>query len=187
VRSFFFGDMLLKIVTPRDLHDPIVGDLHERFYERQGTHGPQTARRSYYGDVFASVPSLAWTRVVIGLHDRWFSSVVAGLIAFGAVFGIFQLVQRLGTDSAAMTYAVMLGATCALCFMPRVAKTVAVLVLFLCVIAWTATFFVSHPAERVELRSLGFYLHLIRLGFAMVGATIVSLFVLRNLRGAKSA
>lgn len=183
--GFLFGDVLLKLVTPRDLYDAIVGDLHERFYELEQTRGRQAARRYYYGDLFASVPSLAWTRVAIGLHDRWFSSLVAGLTAFGAVFGIFQLAQRLGAESGPLTYGVMIAATCALCFMPRVAKTVAVLVLFLCVLGWTATFFVSHPAERIELRSLDFYLRLIRLAFAMLGATIVSLLARRNVHGAR--
>ncbi len=126
-----FGDVLLQLVTPRELHEPIVGDLHETFYKLEETHGRQAAWRYYYGDLFASVPSLAWTRAAIDLHDRWFSSVVGGLIAFGAIFQIFQLVDRLHADSTAMTYGVILAATCALCFVPRVAKTVAVLVLFM--------------------------------------------------------
>lgn len=186
MRGFILGDMLLKMATPSDLHDPIIGDLHERFYQLQETHGRKAASRYYYRDLFASLPSLAWRRVAIVLHGRWLSSFGAGLIAFLAVFGILQLAGRLGSHSAALTYAVMIAATCALCVVPRVAKTAGVLVLFLCVAAWTATFFMSHPIERVELRSLAFYLRFIRLGLAMLGAVLVSLLVRRNLGRART-
>lgn len=181
-----FGDVLLKLVTPTTLHDPIIGDLHERFYNLEQTHGRKTARRSYYGDLFASVPSLAWRRIATGLHDRWFSSLGAGLIAFAAVFGVLQLAERLGTQSAAFTYGVMIAATCALCFVPRVVKAAGVLMLFLCVVAWTATYFVSHPIDRIELRSLDFYLRFVRLACTMVGATILCLILRRTVRDAKA-
>ncbi len=186
VRGFLFGDVLLKLVTPATLHDPIIGDLHERFYKLEQTHGRKTARRYYYGDLFASVPSLAWTRIATGLHDRWFSSLGAGLTAFAAVFGVLQIAERLRAQSAALTYGVMIAATCALCFVPRVVKVAGVLMLFLCVVAWTATFFVRHPIDRIELRSLDFYLRFVRLACAMVGATIMCLIVRRTFWNAKA-
>jgi len=187
VRGFIFGDVLLKLVTPSHLHDPIIGDFHERFYQLEKTYGSNAARRCYYGDLFTSLPLLAWRRAAIVLRDRWLSSFAAGLIAFLGVFLILQLAGRLGSHSAALTYAVTIAATCALCVVPRNAKPAGVLVLFLCVVAWTAAFFLSHPIERIELRSLDFCLRFMRLGLAMLGAMLVSLLLRRNLRRARMA
>lgn len=185
MNEFFLGDVLLKLVTPAAQHDPIIGDFHERFYEIERSCGRRTARRRYYVDLIASTPLLALDRLAIGSHGRWVSSIGAGLIAFGSVFGALQVAERLKTQSAALTYAITIVATCSLCFVPRVVKGVGVLVLFFCIVAWTATFFVSHPTERIELRSTTFYLHFVRLALAMVGATIVSLVVRRTLRDTK--
>ncbi len=115
-------------------------------------------------------------------QDRWFGSLAFGLIAFLAVFGVLDLAQRLGSGSTALTYAVMIAATCILCVIPRVARG-GVLVLFLSVLIWTVASIATHPADRVEFRSLDLYLRFARLGSAMLGATIASLVARRTLRG----
>jgi len=77
-------------IVPKDVRDPLIGDLLEGYAQRARTRSSSIALAWYLRQILASIPSLLWTRL---RRAVWLSTLAVAVLAYFTV-GVAQLAVR---------------------------------------------------------------------------------------------
>ena len=70
-------------LVPKDLREPLLGDLAQEYSRRAQTGDPSAALKWYLKEIWSSVPPLLWTRIT---RSAWVSTFGVAVVAYAAVF-----------------------------------------------------------------------------------------------------
>jgi len=77
-------------LVPKDVREALIGDLMEGYARRAKVHSSSAAFRWYLWQIFASMPSLLWTRLTRAV---WLSTLAVAVLGYFAV-GVAQIGVR---------------------------------------------------------------------------------------------
>jgi hypothetical protein len=86
-------------LVPKDVREPLMGDLAEEYALRVKAVSSSAALRWYLQQICASIPPLLWTRLT---RTTWLSTLGVALLAYVTV-GVVQIILRWAISSSSAT------------------------------------------------------------------------------------
>jgi len=74
---------VFSLLVPKELRDPLIGDLAQEYALRAQTVDSSAALKWYLKEMCASIAPLLWTRIT---HSAWASTLGVAVVAYLAVF-----------------------------------------------------------------------------------------------------
>lgn len=90
---------LFSWLVPKDVREPLMGDLAEEYALRVKAVSSSAALKWYLQQICASIPPLLWTRLTRAV---WLSTLGVALLAYFAV-GVVQVIIRWAISSSSAT------------------------------------------------------------------------------------
>ncbi len=84
---------------PKEVREPLIGDLEEEYAQRVKTVSSSSALKWYVKQICVSIPPLLWTRLT---RTAWLSTLGVAVAAYFAV-GVAQVIIRMALSSASAT------------------------------------------------------------------------------------
>ncbi len=86
-------------LVPKDVREPLMGDLAEEYALRVKAVSPSAAFTWYLRQICASIPPLLWARIT---RATWLSTLGVALVAYFTV-GVVQVIIRWAISSSSAT------------------------------------------------------------------------------------
>ena len=78
-------------LVPKELREPLIGDLEQEYSLRAQTVDPSAALKWYVKEICASFPPLLWMRIT---RSAWISTLGVAVVAYVAVFVVQLIIFR---------------------------------------------------------------------------------------------